>query len=221
MPKPTWRQGLGQGPAEAACRSPPDGGSNAGMGLAGRASSGGCCRRWLVGAAMFAAVFVIFCAKIVACATSAHDEMAWADEVDDHPVHLDHLLGEQLHPGRARPYPLRPGDPRRPAAASRRASWRSRAALLVGGCSSTRRRKRSATSLFLWRERTPVLQLPLDIRLRLLRRVRRHRAAALTIMGAPPCLNHRHAAGDPAPRPTLASIVQGLSPAMTVGAARP
>jgi TRAP-type C4-dicarboxylate transport system permease small subunit len=113
----------------------------------------------LVAAAMFAAVFVIFCAKIVA-RYGGHAEMAWADEVSiilfiwiifwanafilterDH-IRFDlvtHAVSPRI---------------RRPMAIAR--------ALLIGGIFAYATPATLDYIRFLWRERTPVLELPLD-----------------------------------------------------------
>jgi TRAP-type C4-dicarboxylate transport system permease small subunit len=113
----------------------------------------------LVAAVMFAAVFLIFCAKIAA-RYLAHDAMAWADEVT---VILfiwmifwsnAFILAEREHirfdllTHAARP-------------AARRAMAIARA-LLIGGLFAYAAPATMDYILFLWRERTPVLGLRLD-----------------------------------------------------------
>ena len=112
-----------------------------------------------IGAAMFAAVFVLFCLK-VGMRYFLHDELAWTDEVatilfiwivfwanafmlgDDDHIRFDlvvHVAGPRT---------------RRVMAVAR--------ALLVGGIFLYALPGTVEYLLFLWREKTPVLQLPLD-----------------------------------------------------------
>jgi TRAP-type C4-dicarboxylate transport system permease small subunit len=113
----------------------------------------------LVAALMFAGVFVIFCAKIV-MRYALHDEMAWADEVSiilfiwiifwanafilDEPDHIRFDLVTHAAPPRLR-------------------RWMAVArSLLIGGVFLYATPATFGYIRFLWRERTPVLELPLD-----------------------------------------------------------
>jgi TRAP-type C4-dicarboxylate transport system permease small subunit len=113
----------------------------------------------LVAAAMFAAVFVIFCVKIV-MRYGEHNEMAWADEVciilfiwiifwanafilaDRDHIKFD-LVTHMASP-----------NVRRWMAVAR--------SILIGGIFLYATPVTLDYILFLWRERTPVLGLPLD-----------------------------------------------------------
>ena len=108
---------------------------------------------------MFAAVFLIFCFKI-ALRYIAHDSMAWADEVS---IILfvwivfwanALLLGERDHIRFDLIYVLLPPAGRRVMAIAR--------AMLLGGIFAYALPPTLDYILFLWRERTAVLGLPLD-----------------------------------------------------------
>ncbi len=113
----------------------------------------------LVAALMFVAVFGIFCIKI-AMRYALHDEMAWADEVsiilfiwiifwanafilDEHD-HIRFDLATHAAPPRLR----------RAMAIAR--------SVLIGGLFLYATPATLGYIRFLWRERTPVLELPLD-----------------------------------------------------------
>jgi TRAP-type C4-dicarboxylate transport system permease small subunit len=113
----------------------------------------------LVAASMFAAVFVIFCAKIAA-RYLAHDAMAWADEVT---VVLfiwiifwsnAFILGEREHIRFDLVTHAVPPGVRRVMAVGR--------AIVIGGLFLYAAPATLDYILFLWRERTPVLGLRLD-----------------------------------------------------------
>ena len=113
----------------------------------------------LVAAAMFAAVFVIFCAKIIA-RYGEHDDMAWADEVC---IILfiwiifwanSFIMGERDHVRFDLVTHAMPPQVRRAMAITR--------GVLFAGLFLYVTPQTIGYILFLWRERTPVLGLRLD-----------------------------------------------------------
>ncbi len=113
----------------------------------------------LVAGLMFAAVFVIFCLKI-AMRYIGHNEMAWTDEVS---IILfvwivfwanAFILREQDHIRFDLVYALAPDRGKRVMAVLR--------AIFIGGVFLYALPQSVDYILFLWRERTPVLELRLD-----------------------------------------------------------
>ncbi len=113
----------------------------------------------IVACLMFAAVFVIFCVKIVA-RYAVQDEMAWADEVS---IILfiwivfwadAFILAERDHIRFDLISHAAPARVRRVMAIAR--------AVLIGGLFLYAAPTTLGYIMFLWRERTPVLELPLD-----------------------------------------------------------
>jgi TRAP-type C4-dicarboxylate transport system permease small subunit len=113
----------------------------------------------LVAAAMFAGVFLVFCAKII-MRYAAHDEMPWADEVSSILFiwiifwanafilrDADHIRFDLV-------YHAVPPAARRAMALAR--------AVLLGGLFAYAAPTTISYLIFLWREQTPVLGLPLD-----------------------------------------------------------
>jgi TRAP-type C4-dicarboxylate transport system permease small subunit len=112
-----------------------------------------------VGAAMFAAVFVLFCLKI-GMRYFLHDELAWTDEVATILFIWivfwanAFMLGERDHIRFDLVVHLAGPQTRRAMAVVR--------ALLVGGIFAYALPATVGYIMFLWRDRTPVLQIPLD-----------------------------------------------------------
>ena len=113
----------------------------------------------LAAAAMFAGVFLVFCAKIV-MRYAAHAEMPWADEVSSILFiwiifwadafilrDADHIRFDLV-------YHAAPPAARRAMALAR--------AVLLGGLFAAAAPATIGYLMFLWREQTPVLGLPLD-----------------------------------------------------------
>jgi TRAP-type C4-dicarboxylate transport system permease small subunit len=130
------------------------------MGTLARIARGGELAANIVAALMFAAVFLIFCVKI-AMRYGAHDAMAWADEVS---IILfiwiifwanAFILGERDHIR----FDLVTHAIRSPRI--RRIMEVARG-LLIGGLFLYAIPATVGYIAFLWRERTPVLNLPLD-----------------------------------------------------------